>query len=165
MIGAHYFHVQCPVCTSVWKTKTGYNVTQGLVGHPKLPELLCMFLTGQNTENCLLGTGRKNQRKVILHNNQILFSALFQKSITGYLLIHSTNLVTLTAGSDNQFQTCPFVRPTNFSKSCKTKQLSSQIMLTTGGTVGLAEGIIDDTCVVMLISSSFLHIDYSFPGN
>ena len=52
------------------------------------------------------------------------------------------------AGSDYYFCTYfrPYVRP-QFSKYCKTKQSSSEIVIATGGTVGLAEWIIDDTHV------------------
>ena len=48
----------------------------------------------------------------------------------------------VTAGSDHYFRTCcPYVRP-HFSKSHKTKQSSnedSDLVIATGGTVGLSE--------------------------
>ena len=60
---------------------------------------------------------------------------------------------TITAGSDHYIHTwCLYVRPyvrSHFSISSKTNQLSSKwgytVVITTGGTVGLAKGIIDDT--------------------
>ena len=42
----------------------------------------------------------------------------------------------------------PYVRPSHFSKYLKQKKRRVKIMITTGGTMGLAEGIIDDTCLV-----------------
>ena len=61
---------------------------------------------------------------------------------------------TVPARSDHYFCTLsPSVRP-HFSKYQKTKQTSLKIIIATGGTVGLAEGIIDDICLVS--SSSFL---------
>ena len=53
---------------------------------------------------------------------------------------------TVTAGSDNYFPTCYLsVRP-YFSNLAKAKQ--QKTMIATGETVGLAEWIIDDTCLV-----------------
>ena len=59
----------------------------------------------------------------------------------------------VTAGSDNYFRTCPFVRPsvrTHYLKSGQTKQniFQAETMFTTDETVGLAERIIDDTWLV-----------------
>ena len=53
----------------------------------------------------------------------------------------------VTAGRDHCFRTCcPSVRPSPLFKSRKTKQ--QKTMFATGVTVGLAEWIIDDTCLV-----------------
>ena len=58
---------------------------------------------------------------------------------------------TVTAGSDHYFcACCPFVRPSPLFKSSTTKQ--QKIMVATGETMGLAEWIIDDICVVITIS-------------
>ena len=52
---------------------------------------------------------------------------------------------TVTAGSDHYFRTyCPFVRP-HFSNLTKQQKK----MVATNETVGLAERIIDDTCLVI----------------
>ena len=53
---------------------------------------------------------------------------------------------TVTASSDHYM----YVRP-HFSKFLKTKQTSSGMVIAAGGTVDLAEGIIDDTFLVLLI--------------
>ena len=61
---------------------------------------------------------------------------------------------TVLVGSNNNFHTCsPSVRlRSHFSKSSKTKQYSSEnSYIATGGTEGLAKGIIDDTCLVYYI--------------
>ena len=42
------------------------------------------------------------------------------------------------------------VRTHHFSKSSKTKQSENNVRYCTGETVGLAEWIIDDTCLVLL---------------
>ena len=57
---------------------------------------------------------------------------------------------TVTTGSDHCFRTwCPLVRPSvRASPLFKTKQISSETMFATGETVGLAEWIIDDSCLV-----------------
>ena len=53
----------------------------------------------------------------------------------------------VTAGSDRCFCTCcPSVRPSLLFKSRKTKQ--QKTMFATSLTMGLAEWIIDDTCLV-----------------
>ena len=53
----------------------------------------------------------------------------------------------VTASRDHCFRTCcPYVRPSLLFKSRKTKQ--QKTMFTTGLTMGLAEWIIDDTCLV-----------------
>ena len=60
---------------------------------------------------------------------------------------------TIPAGSDHCFATCcPYVRPSPLYKSSKTKR--QKTMFATGETVGLAEWIIDDTCVVLPRSST-----------
>ena len=48
------------------------------------------------------------------------------------------------------------VRPSvhHFSKHRKTKKSLLKIIIATGGTVGLAEGINDDTCLVLFRSSN-----------
>ena len=53
----------------------------------------------------------------------------------------------ITAGRDNCFRTCC---PSVLFKSRKTKQ--QKTMFATGVTVGLAEWIIDDTCLVFIYS-------------
>ena len=58
----------------------------------------------------------------------------------------------VTAGSDHCFHTCcpsicPYVRP-HFSKLLKQNNFQEKTMFTTGKTVGLAEWIIDYTCLV-----------------
>ena len=53
---------------------------------------------------------------------------------------------TVTAGRDNCFCTCC---PSVLFKTSKTKQ--QKAMVTTDETVGLAEWIIDDTCLVLLV--------------
>ena len=70
-----------------------------------------------------------------------------------FALIDPFGRPTVTAGRDNCFPTCrplvcPSVRP-HFSKSSKTKQ--QKTMFATGETVGLAERIIGDTCLVLII--------------
>ena len=58
---------------------------------------------------------------------------------------------TIPAVSDHYSCTCcPSVRPSPLLKSSKTKQ--QKIMVATSETVGLAEWIIDDTCLVLRIS-------------
>ena len=53
----------------------------------------------------------------------------------------------VTASRDNCFRTCcPSVRPSPLFKFSKTKQ--QKTMFATGEAVGLAEWIIDDTCLV-----------------
>ena len=54
-------------------------------------------------------------------------------------------------GSDHYFRTDfrPYVTFQNLAKQNKCRV---KIMITIGGTVGLAEGIIDDTCLVFHIS-------------
>ena len=53
----------------------------------------------------------------------------------------------ITAGRNNCFRTCcPSVRLSPVFKSRKTKQ--QKTMFATGVTMGLAEWIIDDTCLV-----------------
>ena len=63
------------------------------------------------------------------------------EKLKSYFLIHS-------AGSDRYFHTCfrPYVR-SHFSKYRKTLR----IMIVSSGTVGLAEGLIDDTHVLYFI--------------
>ena len=57
---------------------------------------------------------------------------------------------TVTDGSDHCFRTfCPSVRP-QFSK--KPNKFPAKTMFATGETVGLAEWIIDDTCLVLSCS-------------
>ena len=64
---------------------------------------------------------------------------------------------TVTAGSDLYFRTCCLsVRPSplfKISQKSKTKTLSSEIVIATGGTVGLAEWIIDGTHILFLFYS------------
>ena len=68
---------------------------------------------------------------------------------------------TVTAGRDHCFCTCrPFVRP-SFSPSSRphflksSKQNKQKTMFATGETVGLAEWIIDETCLVIIILDIF----------
>ena len=62
----------------------------------------------------------------------------------------------MTAGSDHYFRTCClFVRPSVspsplFKISQNKKKFQAKIEITTGGTVDLAEWIIDDTCLAFL---------------
>ena len=63
---------------------------------------------------------------------------------------------TITAGSDNSSHTCcPSVRPSYVSSTVQnlSKQNKFQVktMFTTGETRGLAEWIIDDTCLVTYV--------------
>ena len=58
----------------------------------------------------------------------------------------------------------PSVRPSDFQNLAKQNKFQSKTMFTTGETVGLAEWIIDDTCVVLTLSygiqmslDAFLH--------
>ena len=56
---------------------------------------------------------------------------------------------TVTAGSDHCFRTCcPSVRPHFSNLEKQTKKFLEKTMFTTGVTMGLAEWIIDDTCLV-----------------
>ena len=62
------------------------------------------------------------------------------------------------AGSDYYFRRCclyirPYVR-LPFSKSLTTKQIQERIVIATGWTLGLAEWIIDDTCLAILYFST-----------
>ena len=75
-----------------------------------------------------------------------------------YYYYWSTRPTTVPAGSDHYFHTeCPFVRPfvrssvrPHFLKS--SKQNKQKTMFATGETVGLAEWIIDETCLVIIIT-------------
>ena len=72
-----------------------------------------------------------------------------------YKLIHSANPT--QPGRDHCFRTCcPSVRPSPLFKSRKTNQ--QKTMFATGVTMGLAEWIIDDTC---LIFSYYLSVQRS----
>ena len=67
-------------------------------------------------------------------------------------IFNSLGQPTAKAGRDHCFRTCfPYVRtygpPSQLFKSSKTKQ--QKTMFATGVTVGLAEWIIDDTCLVL----------------
>ena len=66
-----------------------------------------------------------------------------------FQLIHSADPQS-RAGSDHCFRTCfsPCVRTNVPSFKNIAKQSWLEKMITTGGTVGPAEGIIDDTCLV-----------------
>ena len=59
------------------------------------------------------------------------------------------------AGSDNCFR--PSVRPSPLFKCRKTKQ--QKTMFATGVTMGLAEWIIDDTCLVFVIQWSLFSFE------
>ena len=61
------------------------------------------------------------------------------------------------AGSDNYFRTD--FRPSPLFKISQNKR-HVKIMITTGGTVGLAEGIIGDTCLVVFTSKPFYFVLY-----
>ena len=69
---------------------------------------------------------------------------------------------TIPAGSDNYFCTCPSVRP-HFANLAKQKQ--QKIIVTAGETVGLAEWIIDDTCLVFFVYFCNLLKPYIRPYN
>ena len=71
-------------------------------------------------------------------------SAFFKRAYTVYL--YWSTRPTHTDGSDHSFHTCrPSVHP-NFSKNrAKLYDCYMENVITTGETVGLAEGIIDDT--------------------
>ena len=56
---------------------------------------------------------------------------------------------TVTAGGDHCFRTCCLSVHPYFSKSSKTNKFQTKTMFTTNKTVGLAEWIIDYTCLVM----------------
>ena len=72
----------------------------------------------------------------------------FLTSVCLFLYFDPLGQHTVTAGKDNCFRTCcPSVRP-HFSKSSETKKVKT--MFAAGETVGLAEWIIDDTCLVPL---------------
>ena len=57
------------------------------------------------------------------------------------------------ADYDNYFRTYfrPYVRSSTFQNTAKQNKHRLKIMITTGGTVCLAEGIIDATCLVSFI--------------
>ena len=86
---------------------------------------------------------------IFCHSPGIFESSLhwIKLEILAYVIHWSTRL-TQKPGSDHYFRTDfhPYVRTfQNISKQ-------NILMITTGGTVGLAEGIIDDTCLVIFVS-------------
>ena len=84
-----------------------------------------------------------------------LLRHLFQQAFRFFFLsIDPLGQLKVPAGSDHYFRT--HLRPyvcvrLHFSKCHKTNKGRLNIMIATGGTVGLAEGIIDDTCLVLSI--------------
>ena len=67
---------------------------------------------------------------------------------------------TVTAGGDHCFCTCrPFVRPSIHPHFSKQNKFQAKTMFATGETVGLAEWIIDDSCLVDALFSSFFATD------
>ena len=68
---------------------------------------------------------------------------------------------TVMASKDHCFRTCcPYVRPSPLFKSRKTKQ--QKTMFATGVTMGLAEWIIDDTCLVFSFIWKFKQVLFDF---
>ena len=92
------------------------------------------------------------QREVYFSNNFYLFR--YMRPSILHLLKSNRNIdplgqPTVTAGRDHCFSTYrPSVRP-HFSKSNKTNKVKT--ILAIGENVGLAERIIDDTCLVFHI--------------
>ena len=53
------------------------------------------------------------------------------------------------ADSDHYFQTCcPYPSVPTFQNLAKDNNFQVKIVITTGKTVGLAEWIVDDTCII-----------------
>ena len=79
-------------------------------------------------------------------------SYLYTTSESEVRLIDPRGRPTVTAGSDHCFHKCrPSVRPSPLSKQNK---FQAKTMFATGETVGLAEWIYDDTCLVLYRSWS-----------
>ena len=81
---------------------------------------------------------------------RVKVAGFLHHGVVDFLLIHSADsqswpVVIIVHCFHTCSPTC--VRP-HFSKSSKTKQIQVKTMFTTGKTVGLAEWIIDDTCLV-----------------
>ena len=89
----------------------------------------------------------KCQNIVFLQQNPYFISrrVFLLERATLLLSIDPQGQPTVTADSDHFFpHMCPSVRPTCY----KTKQISSENNVATDETVGLAEWITDDTCLV-----------------
>ena len=86
---------------------------------------------------------------ILLGNARALNFWIFQTPPKAIGYFDPRGRPTVTAGSDHYFRTCCLsVRP-HFSKQ---NQFQAKTMFTTGETVGLAEWIMDDTCLVSLFS-------------
>ena len=65
---------------------------------------------------------------------------------------------TVTAGSDHYFHTCCLSIRRSKSQNLAIQTFQTRIVIATGGTVGLAEWIIDDTHVMFILSQLYLII-------
>ena len=78
-------------------------------------------------------------------------------------VVDSKGLPTFTASTDSYFHTwCLYVRASisTFQNLAKQNKVQVRTVIATGGTVGLAEGIIDDTHLMYIIHPPTRYISY-----
>ena len=92
----------------------------------------------------------KQVGSVVLIWNIFMYGSKFFLSHLIIFNFLSTWPTLITAGSDNCFHTCCWSVPSvpTFQNLAKQSKLQVKTMFTTSETVGMAEWIIDDTCLV-----------------
>ena len=86
--------------------------------------------------------------------NVLIILACKSNEKEGIMIFDPLGRPTVRAGSDHYFRTC-FRRKSviTFQSIAKQNKRRLKIMIANGGTVGLDEGIIDDTCLVLFYNN------------